>query len=323
MGSTEVDQVEGKAVGPLVLKLRDLKTNMCSAVLGCERHAELLVTALLAQGHALIEGAPGMGKTSLARVMASSIHGDFKRIQFTPDLLPADVLGFSIYDQKTGDFRFHPGAVFCNILLADEINRTTPRVQSALLEAMNEQQVSIDGKTRQLPPPFFVIATQNHLHATGTFPLPESQVDRFLLSFEILRPDSDTQTKILRLHHGGDPTAEVQAVITKEEVVSAQKEVQNVHVADELLQYISALIDATHESRDFVMGASARAGLALMRASQATAFLAGRAAVYPDDIKEMAPYVLSHRLGLRSRSRRSGHNAGQAFAGILSSVAVP
>ncbi len=314
---------EAKAGGRVREGLQALRDVMTEAVLGCEAQAELLTIALLAQGHALIEGAPGLGKTSLAKVMAAAIDCTFKRIQFTPDLLPADILGYSVYDQKQAEFRFHRGAVFCNVLLADEINRTTPRVQSALLEAMNEHQVSIDGKTYSLAPPFFVVATQNHLHATGTFPLPESQIDRFLLSFEIQRPDQGTQADILRLHRHGDPTTDIEPVLTRDVLLAAQQEVLAIRLTDDLMNYIAAIIDATHKCGDFALGASARAGLALMRASQAGAFLDGRDAVYPDDVKRLAPGVLGHRLPLKHRVRKSGGSVKHAIQEILSKITVP
>ncbi len=304
-------------------KLKALRTNLEQAVLGCERQIELLLVALLARGHVLIQGAPGTGKTSLAKTMAASIDCVFKRIQFTPDLLPADILGYSIYDEGASEFRFHPGPVFTSILLADEINRTTPRVQSALLEAMNEGQVSIDGRTRKLEPPFFVIATQNQLYTTGTFPLPESQLDRFLLSFEMPRPDPDTQTAILNLHLDGEPSEAARPVVEKQELLRLQGELEHVTISEDLMRYISALAEATHGAEAFVTGASARAALALMRTAQAAAYLDGRQAVYPDDIKQMLPHVLAHRLTLRNRSRKAGGSVRHYLDGILGSVPVP
>ena len=303
--------------------LERLQAGINRAVLGCGEEAELLLVALLAGGHALIEGLPGMGKTSLAKVMARSLDCCFKRIQFTPDLLPVDILGYSIFDQQAGEFRFHPGPVFCNVLLADEINRTTPRIQSALLEAMNEGQVTTDGRTRRLEPPFFVMATQNHRFATGTFPLPESQLDRFLLSLEMVRPPQEIQAKILRLHHAGDPCDAIQPVLSREDLLAAQEQVRRVAIADPMTAYLAALVEATHGHEEFITGVSVRGGLALMRAAQAAAFLAGRDAVYPDDIKRLFPHVVGHRLAWRNRSRKTDGNVRLVLRKILADVPVP
>ena len=305
-------------------KLSKVSHNMRSAVLGCDEQVGLLLTALLAGGHVLIQGAPGMGKTSLAKTMAASINSKFKRIQFTPDLLPADILGYSIYDQSNGQFKFHEGAVFSNILLADEINRTTPRIQSALLEAMNEAQVSIDGETRQLEAPFFVIATQNHLYSSGTFPLPDSQLDRFLISFEMDRPSANIQMEILKLHHaGGEPSDNINSIASTEDIVAMQNEVRQVSVTEDLLHYISTIAEKTHKEPAFSEGISPRGCLALMRAAQASAWLDERTTVYPDDIKDMIPHVFSHRLSLKHRFRKSGDTIDGKLQDILASVAVP
>ena len=216
------------------------------------------------------------------------------------------------------------GAVFTHVLLADEINRTTPRVQSALLEAMNECQVTVDGKTHRLEPPFFVIATENHLDATGTFPLPDSELDRFAVSFSMSRPDVETQGEILKLHLQGDPEAGVDKALGREALLALQEQVRDVRVAEELIGYVAALVDATHAASELREGVSARASLALMRTSQAYAFLAGRDAVYPDDIKHMLPHVFGHRLRPRGRSnRQGGHRVQEVLEGILAAVPVP
>lgn len=305
-------------------ELLRIKEILSQSVLGNDRQAELLLVGLLAKGHVLIQGAPGLGKTSLAKSMAASIGGEFKRIQFTPDLLPADILGYSIYNQGSHTFNFHKGAVFTNILLADEINRTTPRIQSALLEAMNEAQVSIDGKTYELDPPFFVVATRNHLYSSGTFPLPDSQLDRFLLSFGMERPDTETQVNILKLHmDGGEPSKSIDEILTKAAILESQSEVEAIEMDESVMHYIAALSDATHESSSFASGASPRAAISLMKASQAFAWLDGRTHVYPDDVKETMPYVFQHRIHLKHRFRKSGETVRQHLGGILNDVAVP
>jgi MoxR-like ATPase len=306
------------------IKLEALRRNMNHAILGCEDKIELLMVALLAQGHVLIQGSPGMGKTSLAKTMAHSVNCIFKRVQFTPDLLPADILGYSIYNQNDGKFHFHQGPVFCNVLLADEINRTTPRIQSALLESMNEEQVSIDGQTRKLEPPFFVIATENVYQNIGTYPLLESQLDRFLLSFEMERPDIDTQANILKLHwEEGEPSNAAEPVINKEEIISYQEEVQKVAITDDLMKYIARLAEATHQNKDFASGISSRGVLALMHCSQAYAWLYSREFVYPDDIKKMLPYVFVHRLALKNRFANAGKRIINYIKKILDEVPVP
>lgn len=305
-------------------KLASLRQNMNHAILGCEDRIELLVVALLAGGHVLIQGSPGMGKTSLAKTMAQSVNCIFKRVQFTPDLLPADILGYSIYNQTDGQFHFHPGPVFCNVLLADEINRTTPRIQSALLEAMNEEQVTIDGHSRKLEPPFFVIATENVHQDIGTYPLLDSQLDRFLLSFEMKRPDIETQANILKLHwEEGEPSDTAEAVINHEDIINYQEEVKRVAITEDLMKYIARLAEATHADKDLSNGISSRGVLALMHCSQAYAWLYSREYVYPDDIKKMLPYVFAHRLSLKNRFSNSEKRITGHIKNILDNVPVP
>lgn len=298
-----------------------LRQNLRAEVLGSDSCVELLLVALLARGHVLIQGAPGMGKTTLAKTLAGSINCGFKRIQFTPDLLPADILGYSIYDQQEAGFVFYPGPVFTNVLLADEINRATPRIQSALLEAMSEKQVSVDGVTRSLDDPFFVIATQNSIHATGTFPLPESQLDRFLLSFSVERPSLDTQEEILQLHLTGE-IGSPRTVIETAELVACQQAAAELAVSRPITQYIARLVDATHNESRLVSGVSSRGALALLRASQAHAFLARQPAVYPDGVKRLAPHVFAHRLNLRGR-RHSNEGVNEVIRELLDAVPVP
>ena len=286
----------------------ELQKRLQSQVLGSEDASRLLVTALLAGGHVLIQGAPGIGKTSLAKVLAQSISGKFSRIQFTPDLLPSDILGYSIYDQSKSEFRFIEGPVFSNILLADEINRTSPRIQSALLESMNERQVSIDGVTRRLEQPFMVIATQNTLYATGTYPLPEPQLDRFLMSINMSLPDAKTQGEMLQLHASGGGDVQQSPMLTSEEVRNAQKQVHQLPVHERICAYIADLCEAARNREGVRSGLSARASIALMRAAQAAAFLEGNEAVYPDDVKNVARPVLFHRLA--TSDVQAGNMAG-------------
>jgi len=279
---------------PLLLQLRD---RLSRAVLGSEEAGNLLLTALLARGHALIEGAPGVGKTSLAQTLANGIGGTFKRIQFTPDLLPSDILGYHLYKQHNGNFEFVPGPVFSNLLLADEINRTSPRVQSALLEAMNEGQVSIDGSTRELEKPFLVVATQNTTSSTGTFPLPEPQLDRFLLSIPMSLPDAKTQRDILNAHASGELDHSVRdPLLEPEDILALQQQAADLPIAPALNEYIISLCEAVRRAAGGNHTVSVRASLALMRAAQAAAFLDGQTAVHPDHVQAVFPHVLRHRL---------------------------
>lgn len=268
-------------------------------ILGNPRVLRLSLACLLAEGHLLIEDVPGVGKTTLAHVLATLLGLSFQRIQFTSDLLPADVLGVSIYNRETGAFRFHPGPVFAQVLLADEINRATPKAQSALLEAMEERQVTSDGKTRALPHPFFVIATQNPQHQIGTFPLPESQLDRFLMRLTIGYPDHASERALLR---GEDPRRQMERLaplMDADQLARLQHEVEDVHVADALLDYVQALIEFSRTSGLFVQGLSPRAGLALMRAARAWAFVHARDMVVPEDVQQVLGPVVHHRLKLR------------------------
>jgi MoxR-like ATPase len=265
-------------------------------ILGKERQARLALTCLLARGHLLIEDLPGMGKTTLAQVLAQTLGLQFKRIQFTSDLLPADILGVSIYQPDTKGFVFHPGPVFAQLVLADEINRATPKTQSALLEAMEEHQVTSEGRTVKLPEPFFVIATQNPHHLIGTFPLPESQLDRFLLRIEMGYPDRAAERLLLRGRGGRDSLASLAPVIRPEQLLALQAAAARVHAADALLDYIQNLIEVTRRQGEFTEGLSPRAGLALLHAAQAWALLAGRDMVLPEDVQAVAAAVIAHRL---------------------------
>jgi MoxR-like ATPase len=276
--------------------LQTLRDRLVATVLGSEDAANLLLTALLARGHVLIEGPPGIGKTSLAHTLAASIGGSFKRVQFTPDLLPSDLLGYSLYRMDRGDFEFIAGPVFAHCLLADEINRTSPRVQSALLECMNEHQVTLDGVTRQLPEPFLVIATQNDADRHGTFPLPEPQLDRFLLSIRMELPPAEVQRKILLEHAAGNIDAAPTPLLTPGEILEWQAQVRAVRVSDAMASYITALCEGLRRMGGSDAAVSIRASLALMQAARASAHLEGSPALHPDHVKKVFPAVLRHRL---------------------------
>ena len=276
--------------------LQQVSNNIAQIILGKQRQIQLALTCLLASGHLLIEDMPGVGKTTLSLTIAKTFGLDFHRIQFTSDLLPADVLGVSIYDRQNNQFNFHPGPIFTQVLLADEINRSTPKTQSALLEAMEERQVTQDGKTRRLPSPFFVIATQNPTEQVGTFPLPESQLDRFLMRVEMGYPDQQAERELLT---GKDRRRLIQslpAVINAEQLIQLQNTVEQVHVSKALLDYLLALIRSSRLSPWFATGLSPRAGLALQKCAQAWALLHGRDHVLPEDVQQVMPSVAAHRL---------------------------
>lgn len=279
-------------------KLNQLHSRLTQTVLGTDEPATLLLTALLARGHVLIEGAPGIGKTTLAHALAASIGGVFKRVQFTPDLTPADLLGYSLYRMDSGAFQFIPGPVFANCVLADEINRTSPRVQSALLESMNEGQVTLDGETRPLPRPFLVIATQNDTYATGTFPLPEPQLDRFLLSIEMNLPDPATQSRILLAHANRQIPAinGDSAVLTTDEILELQDAADALPVAAPIAEYITNLCQCLRRLAGAEHAVSVRAALAIVQAARARAFLDGAQAVYPDHVQQVFLPVMRHRV---------------------------
>ncbi len=277
--------------------LQALRERLAARVIGSEDAAELLLTALLARGHVLIEGAPGIGKTTMAETLARAIGGEFRRIQFTPDLMPADLLGYNLYRMDHGDFEFVPGPVFAHCVLADEINRTSPRVQSALLECMNDGQVSIDGQTRPLPRPFQVIATRNDIYATGTFPLPEPQLDRFLLSIEMTLPDSGTQRRIV-LEHAGDslPAADAAPLTTPDEVLALQDAAARAPVSEAIGAYLVELCESLRRLAGADHAVSVRASLAVMQAARARAFLDECPAVHPEHVQAVFAPVMRHRV---------------------------
>ncbi|MCL6640743.1 MAG: AAA family ATPase [Candidatus Rokubacteria bacterium] len=291
---------------------------------GKRRAVHLSLVCLFAEGHLLIEDVPGVGKTSLAKAIARSIGGSWQRIQFTPDLLPSDVTGTSVWDRARGDFEFRPGGVFANVVLADEINRASPKTQSALLEAMEERQVTVDGRTHPLPSPFMVIATQNPIEMEGTYPLPEAQLDRFLLRLRIGYPDRDAELAILDAHGTTEVSAEhLEPVTDAATIASWSRELTRVHLAPELKGYVVDLVDATRRHRDLLLGVSTRGALALQRAARAFAASVGRAYVVPDDVKALAPAVLEHRLILSPEALMRGVSAADVLASVLEHVPVP
>jgi len=273
-----------------------LTEQLNSVVVGKPEPIRMALVALLAEGHVLIEDVPGVGKTLLARAIAVSIDSPFRRIQFTPDLLPSDILGSSVYSSGTGEFLFKPGPIFANVILADEINRTTPRTQSALLEAMSDGQVSVEGTTHTLPKPFFVMATQNPFEFEGTYVLPESQLDRFMLRIKMGYPARSEERRILTMHRQGAPVETLSPVITGEEIVKLQHAVRNVRVDDSVADYLLEIVRATREHEDLRVGVSTRGALTMYRAAQAFAFLGGRDFVVPDDLKALVGPVLAHRI---------------------------
>ncbi len=301
--------------------LQAIKVNIAKVLVGQERVADLMLAALLAGGHVLVEDVPGMGKTVMARALAKSVGADFGRVQFTPDLLPSDVTGLNFFDQQEGAFVFSPGPVFCNILLADEINRATPRTQSSLLECMAEGQVTVDGVTRRLPPPFFVIATQNPVETLGTYPLPEAQLDRFLMRISMAPPTQDQEVAILERFRDAEPLEELEPVCTQEDITALQKKSREIFVHKILLGYIAALAQASRGRGGLELGVSPRGSLALLRSCQAFALVQGRDFVTPEDVKAVAEPVIAHRLSV---SRAMGSQSQkQAALELLNSVPVP
>lgn len=301
-----------------------LVTNIGRALLGKPEAVKLSLVALLSEGHLLIEDAPGVGKTSLAKAIAQSIDCKFSRLQFTPDLLPSDILGTSIFLPNKGEFEFREGPIFTNVLLADEINRTTPRTQSALLEAMSERQVTIDGKTYQLDKPFFVLATQNPFEFEGTYPLPENQLDRFTLRIEIGYPSKAHEKDVLEKHRTGEPVESLTSVINGSQVLELQNTVREVRVEDSINDYLLEIVHVTRSHDELALGVSTRGVLTFYRALQALAFLEGRDYVIPDDVKELAVPVLAHRIVVQGLIREGQRERAKSIIGqILDRIPVP
>jgi MoxR-like ATPase len=303
--------------------LAPLKRNLCEVIYGKSECIDALIVALLAGGSVLIEDVPGVGKTTLAKALARSIDAKYSRIQFTPDLLPADVLGSSIYNPVSGDFKFDPGPIFCNILLADEINRASPRTQSALLEAMNENQATIEGHRRPLAQPFMVIATENPIEFHGTYPLPEAQLDRFLVRLAIGYPSVEVEADILKSHAQSEPLETIEPVLSLEQVRQVQQEVASVHTDDSIVGYAVEIAHATRHDNRLQLGISTRGSLMLVRAARGRAYAQGRDFVTPDDVLWVIPYVLPHRILPTAKTRHSGVTAEQVIADIVSHIKVP
>ncbi|WP_412838703.1 AAA family ATPase [Bacillus paranthracis] len=297
--------------------------NIEKLMVGKRKETILALTALLAEGHVLLEDVPGVGKTMLVRALSKSIDADYKRIQFTPDLLPSDVTGVSIYNPKELQFEFKPGPIMGNFILADEINRTSPKTQSALLESMEEGNITIDGMTRPLPKPFFVMATQNPVEYEGTYPLPEAQLDRFLLKLKMGYPSPEEEFEILNRMEKTNPLSHLQAITTIEELLYLQQSVREVSMDKGIKHYIVKLVSQTRSYSSIQLSASPRGSIALMKASQAYAFIHGRNYVIPDDIKFLAPYVLAHRLILKMEAKFEGITGEQVISKIVARTTVP
>lgn len=299
-----------------------VKNNIEKVLVGKGEVIDLVLTSLLAGGHVLLEEVPGTGKTMLAKSLAKSLDLSFGRVQFTPDLLPSDVTGLNYYNQKEGEFQFRPGPVFANLILADEINRATPRTQASMLECMEERQITVDGVTRKLEEPFFVIATQNPIETTGTFPLPEAQLDRFFMKLTMGIPDAEEELKILERFLIDAPYENLESVCKADEILASREEVKKVYIHPQLLQYIVNLVQATRDDREIISGVSPRGSLALMHACQAYAWIQGRNYVVPEDIKIVAVPVMAHRL-VMSRGFGNTAAASKKMEDILNRIAVP
>ena len=316
--------MRGQCVSEDYSLLAAFERNISSAILGKPEPVRLALVTLLAQGHLLVEDAPGVGKTSLAKAIARSLACDFTRLQFTPDMLPSDILGSSVFLPSLGEFEFRKGPIFTNVLLADEINRTTPRTQSALLEAMSEGQVSVEGKTHKLEDPFFVLATQNPFEFEGTYPLPENQLDRFMLCIEIGYPTRDVEKNVLANHRTGEPVDQLRPVINSEQLIRLQRAAREVRVDDSINDYILDLVHATRAHEQLQLGVSTRGTITLYRAAQSVAFVEGRHFVIPDDVKRLAIPTLAHRLvvtGVIQEGRRE--RAKSILKQILGKISVP
>jgi MoxR-like ATPase len=302
-------------------QLENVVKQVGEIILGKEHQIRLAIACMLARGHLLIEDIPGVGKTTLAHALAITLGLQFQRIQFTSDLLPADILGVSIFDREASNFHFHPGPIFAQVILADEVNRATPKTQSALLEAMEEHQVTAEGETRPLPEPFFVIATQNPSHQIGTFPLPESQLDRFLMRIELGYPDAGAERALLQGIDRRDLLPQLAPCIQPEDLVALQNSAREVHASGALLDYLQALVDYSRKSPDYVNGLSPRASLALLNAARAWAMMDGRRQVLPEDVQAIVPAVVGHRLYIARDNARI--NGAAVAAQLIEAVPIP
>ncbi|HOP99452.1 MAG TPA: MoxR family ATPase [Acetivibrio clariflavus] len=302
--------------------LKRIVANVENVIIGKKNVIELILISLICDGHVLIEDVPGVGKTTLVSSLSKSIDASFKRIQFTPDILPSDITGFSMFNQKEGTFEFHPGSIMSNIILADEINRTSPKTQSSLLEVMEEKQVTVDGKTYYVPKPFMVLATQNPIEYLGTYPLPEAQLDRFFMKVSIGYPSKEDESRILARFQISNPVHELKPVASGKDIISIQHKVKQVFVDKTISDYIVEIVSKTRHHGDISLGASPRASLSLFRAAQAWAFYNGRSFVLPEDVKYMAVPVLSHRIVLKQEARLKKISPEEIISSILQAIKI-
>ncbi|PSL47000.1 MoxR-like ATPase [Salsuginibacillus halophilus] len=306
-----------------IARIQKLKQNIQQVVVGKDQEIELSLAALLAGGHVLLEDVPGVGKTMMVRAVAQSIGAEFKRIQFTPDLLPSDVTGVSVFNQRTQMFEYREGPVMANVVLADEINRTSPKTQSALLEALEEQSVTVDGETKRLKDPFFLMATQNPIEYGGTYPLPEAQLDRFLFKIKLGYPNREEELEVLSRTETSHPIETLEPVVSLEDIAAMRAEVENVYVDEAVKSYLLSIVRATRTSDKVELGVSPRGSIALMKAAQAYAYLQHRDYVIPDDIKQLVPYVLPHRMMMRNDLYAGSFSEEEVLQAILAETAVP